>query len=161
MKFREVSAKRVQVGGAAALLTVGGGATWMIRSIRRKLKSTDKQRRDDALAFLLRYPLFFKSFFKQDVRQLALKTTAHIGTRQDAFLLLALHDEDGFREAIRTVNIAVRHSVARYLKNDVITSQKNKDSVQRAISASEELDVTDGPTMVTMPRPIDLDPIRA
>ena len=136
MKFREVSAQ--QVGGltAAALLTAGGGVKWKLRSIRRKLTSTDESveaatQRREALSFLLKNPLIFKSFFKEDVRQVAKDLKLNY-----AFAVLALHDYDGFIEASDTLTPKERAHKAETLFEYFSTEdQKTKESIQNAKEA--------------------------
>lgn len=153
MKFREVTAQ--QVGGltAAALLTAGGGAKWKLRSIRRKLRSTDES--VEALIFLLKNPLIFKTFFKEDVRQVARDKKSNL-----AFTVLAAHDQDGFNKALETLTLAERDTFFKNINTIEDSLQKaknalgpigNEDVHQPSMSAvSAQAGPTEaGPTVLT------------
>lgn len=147
MKFREVSAQQVGGLSAAALLAAGGGrATWKLRSLRRKLRSTDKtfealSQKHKALNFLWNNPLIFKTFFKEEVRQIAKDTQSNF-----SFSLLAFHDEDGFSMVLGTLTPEERKEKKELFEKVDLTgkSKKTKDIIQRARNKLAALDGAEG-----------------
>jgi hypothetical protein len=113
MKFQKVSAQQAGLTAATLLTAGGGGVAGKLRSIFRELRSTDDsdtamKRKNEAIDFLFSYPVIFKKIFKEDVLQFALREKSHKASLFKACLLLALHDENGFVEAIRHMDPDVR-----------------------------------------------------
>lgn len=157
MKFREVPdlSRTQQMGGAltvAGLLAAGTGA-W-IRSIRQALTSNADEQKQAKLELLLKYPVIFRVFFKQEVESIAVQRTSHVTTRVLAFKVLAKGDAGTLASAwLRAEFTPQEQPLANAWFRTEFTPQEQRRILQElgATGVEEVRAVDDGPLEVGPP----------